>query len=167
MKKILVLGASGMLGHKTYQILSRQFNTYPAFKNYNDSLRQLHIFDEEKIIDKVDAFDFQSVTRAIDAVNPNIILNCIGIIKQLKQASNPKISIYTNALFPHLLEEICAIRNCKLIHISTDCVFSGSRGNYREEDLPDATDLYGRTKALGEVIQSKYALTLRSSIMRP
>ncbi|MEW6571403.1 MAG: SDR family oxidoreductase [Nitrospirota bacterium] len=163
--KVLILGASGMLGHKAYQILSPHFDTYPAFKNFNDPLRQLNIFAEKKIIDKVNAFDFQSVTRAIDFVNPDIILNCIGIIKQLKEASNPKISIYTNALFPHLLEEICAARNCKLIHISTDCVFSGSRGNYKEEDMSDAIDLYGRTKYLGEVIHSDYALTLRTSII--
>ena len=165
MTKVLVLGASGMLGHKAYQILSRHFDTYSAFKNFNDPLRQLNIFDESKIIDKVDAFDFQSVARAIDSVNPEIILNCIGIIKQLKQASNPRISIYTNALFPHLLEETCATRNCKLIHISTDCVFSGSRGNYREEDLSDVSDLYGRTKSLGEVTQSKHAITIRTSII--
>jgi dTDP-4-dehydrorhamnose reductase len=165
MKKVLVLGASGMLGHKAYQILSRHFDTYSAFKNFNDPLRQLNIFDEGKITDKVDAFDFQSVAKAIDSVNPAVIVNCIGIIKQLKQANNHRISIYTNALFPHLLEEICANRNYKLIHISTDCVFSGSRGNYREEDPSDVSDLYGRTKSLGEVTQSKNAITIRTSII--
>jgi dTDP-4-dehydrorhamnose reductase len=165
MKKILILGASGMLGHKAYQILSRDFDTYGTFQNFNTRQNQTGLYNENNIIDKIDAFDFQSVKKVIDKIKPDVIINCIGIIKQLKKATNPKISIYINSLFPHLVEEACRERNCKLIHISTDCVFSGKRGDYTEYDISDAEDLYGKTKFLGEVFQSKYALTLRTSII--
>jgi dTDP-4-dehydrorhamnose reductase len=165
MTRVLILGASGMLGHKAYQILSQYFDVYATFKNYDSSLKNTLFFDVKKNIDKVNAFNFQSVEYAIDTVKPDIVLNCIGIIKQSQAATNPKISIYINALFPHLVEEACRARNCKLIHISTDCVFSGARGNYTEEDPSDAEDLYGKSKYLGEVIQSDFALTIRTSII--
>lgn len=165
LQKLLILGASGMLGHKAYQILSADFDTYATFKNFNDNVKKTGLFDENKVVNQVDVFNFAVVKDTVKNLKPNFILNCIGIVKQLKDAKNPKISIYINALFPNLLEELCLDMDCKLIHISTDCVFSGRKGNYTEEDQSDATDLYGRTKFLGEVGQSKNALTLRTSII--
>ena len=97
-------------------------------------------------------------------MRPNVVLNCVGIIKQLKETQNRKLLIYTNALFPHLLQEVCFDVGTKLIHVSTDCVFSGKKGNYCDDDVSDAEDLYGRTKFLGEVGESP-ALTLRTSII--
>ncbi len=161
----MILGASGMLGHKAYQILASDFDTYAAFKNFDNALRSTGIFDPSRAIDKFDVFNSDIVAHTIARIKPDFIVNCIGIIKQNKDAKNPKVAIYINALFPHLLEEICSLQSCKLIHISTDCVFSGRKGNYTEADLSDAEDLYGKTKFLGEVSQSDFALTLRTSII--
>ena len=97
-------------------------------------------------------------------VRPDVILNCIGIIKQLKEAESPSITIAVNALFPHLLSELCREMGIRLVHVSTDCVFSGREGKYTEDSQPDAYDLYGRTKLLGEVTE-KNSITLRTSMI--
>lgn len=164
MKKILILGGDGMLGHKAYQILSRDFDTFATVINFHDKLRQIKIFDDKRIFNKVDAFNFNLIEKIIIELRPDFIINCIGIIKQLKESKNPKISIYINSLLPHLLAECCKKTDSKLIHISTDCVFSGKKGNYVEEDLSDAEDLYGKTKYLGEINYGT-TLTLRTSII--
>jgi dTDP-4-dehydrorhamnose reductase len=161
--KILILGGSGMLGHKVYQQLSKKFETWVTFRNYK-SVKNLSISDDKYIIDGLDVFSFPSVREAFNKVKPDTVINCIGVIKQLKDATNPKMSIYINSLLPHLLDELCTEFNSKLIHISTDCIFSGSKGMYTEEDISDASDLYGRTKFLGE-ISNTYCLTLRTSII--
>lgn len=163
-RRVLILGGTGMLGHKAYQIISQEFDTWVTFRRYNSNFNKLGIFHESKIIDGVDAFSFNTVESAIKSVRPHIILNCIGIIKQLKDAKCPKTSIYINSLLPHLLAETCQSNNIRLIHISTDCVFSGKRGNYQEIDISDAEDLYGRSKYLGEVNYPP-GLTLRTSII--
>jgi len=164
MKRIIVLGGSGMLGHKAFQVLSEDFDTFAAFQTFSDALRRTGIYDERKILDGIDIVDFAAVKRGIETINPAVILNCIGVIKQRAKARNPRVAIYSNALFPHLLAEHCADREIRLIHISTDCVFSGRVGGYIETDTPDADDLYGRTKHLGEVDDGN-ALTLRTSIV--
>ncbi|TMC55514.1 MAG: SDR family oxidoreductase, partial [Chloroflexi bacterium] len=120
--------------------------------------------DASYAIDDVDAWDMSSVRRTISKIRPDWVLNCIGIIKQLDEAKNAKATIYINALFPHLVCESAAEAGARVIQVSTDCVFSGNRGDYVEEDLPDAEDLYGRTKYLGEVTYD-HALTLRTSIV--
>ena len=94
----------------------------------------------------------------------DIIINCIGVVKQLKEANDPELSIFTNSLFPHQLHNVCREINSKLIHISTDCVFSGRRGLYSENDEPDSSDLYGLSKLLGE-INDPNSLTIRTSII--
>jgi len=162
--RILILGASGMVGHKAYQVLSKDFDTYAAFRKFDNYLRNTKIFEENKVCDHVDAFDFDKVVNAIDKVNPRVVLNCIGIIKQSKDVQDAKAMTYINSLFPHLLEEYCENAGIKMIHVSTDCVFSGRKGNYVEEDLSDAQDSYGKTKFEGEVKFSE-ALTLRTSII--
>jgi dTDP-4-dehydrorhamnose reductase len=163
MKKILILGGSGMLGHKAYQVFSKEFEVWATFRQFDERLRQTNIFDASSVL-IADAFDFESVKRAIDAVRPDVVLNCIGIIKQTKEAKQHRVSIYINSLFPHLVAEYCDAHGAKLIHISTDCVFSGKKGNYTELDPSDAEDLYGKTKFLGEVSTGN-ALTLRTSII--
>lgn len=162
--KILILGGSGMLGHKAYQILSKEFDTFVTFNDYNDSIKKIELFDEKKIFTNCDAFDYASIEKIITQIKPDYIFNCIGIIKQLKESKNPKITIYINSLLPHLLQDTCERTGTKLIHITTDCVFSGKKGNYVETDISDAEDLYGRTKFLGEVSYGN-ALTIRTSII--
>ena len=105
-----------------------------------------------------------TVERAFGLVNPDVIVNCIGIVKQDPAARDPLKSIAVNALFPHELAQLCRETGARLIQLSTDCVFSGRKGNYREPDIPDAEDLYGRTKLLGE-LESEGCLTIRTSMI--
>ncbi len=117
-----------------------------------------------KIIFNIDALNFNSITQAVEKVKPNVIVNCIGIIKQLSSANDPITAIYLNSLFPHKLSTLCQSHGARLIHISTDCVFSGKTGLYTEDDFPDSNDLYGRTKLLGEV-NYPHTVTLRTSVI--
>jgi dTDP-4-dehydrorhamnose reductase len=118
------------------------------------------------IIENVRADDLESVRYAIEHANPDVVINCIGIVKQLPAASDPLPTIAINALFPHQLAHICRQNRSRLIHVSTDCVFSGRKGNYTENDPTDAEDLYGKTKFLGEV-DYPGCLTIRMSIIGP
>jgi dTDP-4-dehydrorhamnose reductase len=116
------------------------------------------------IVEGVSALELDSVARAIGQTQPDAVVNCIGIVKQLAGAKDPILSIEVNSLFPHRLSLLAREAGARLLHISTDCVFSGIRGNYSESDVPDPIDLYGRSKLLGEVADAP-ALTLRTSII--
>lgn len=153
-----------MLGHKLYQVLSREFDTWVTFRSFDDRIRTLDLFDRSRVIDGIDAFEVSSVREAIQRSKPQVVVNCIGMVKQREDAKVHKIAIYLNALFPHVVAEICRGEHIRFMHISTDCVFSGSKGNYDEGSTSDAEDLYGRTKFLGEV-QDGAGLTLRTSII--
>lgn len=149
-KKILVLGTSGMLGHKVFEVLSR-YNNYDVFgKSRKDGV----------FADKI-----ETVEKIIKEIKPNVVINCIGITKQSDQIKDVKQSIIVNALFPHLMADLCENNNVRLITISTDCVFDGKKGNYSDNDLPTCNDVYGMTKFLGEVKDKKNTLTLRTSII--
>jgi dTDP-4-dehydrorhamnose reductase len=161
--RVLVLGATGMLGHKVWQLFRRRFDAYAGVR---DAERYAHtgLFDGGRVAAGVRAGEFASVERAIADARPDVIVNCIGIVKQLKAAGDAVPSITINALFPHQLAEVGRTIGARVIHISTDCVFLGSRGGYTEQDVPDAEDLYGRTKLLGEVA-GPGCLTVRTSIV--
>lgn len=164
--KILILGATGMLGHTLLRDLSRRDNlSVHATARSKEGLS--HWFAPElleRIHAPVDADDFDSVMRTLEEVRPDVVINCIGVIKQLAGAKDPLACITINALFPHRLAKECGRVGARLIHISTDCVFSGKKGMYMESDFPDCDDLYGRTKLLGEV-DYPHAVTLRTSII--
>jgi len=162
--KILVLGGTGMLGHKLWQVSANQFDTYVTLRLGFGSYAQYKLFDRARTVDYVSVQDFDSVIRAIATVGPKVVVNCIGIVKQAAVAKDPLVSILVNALFPHRLAQVCQTAGSRLIHISTDCVFSGRKGNYVESDVADAEDLYGRTKFLGEVSYDG-CLTLRTSMI--
>ncbi len=159
--KVLILGASGALGHKFYQLLSKELDTWVTFRSDASRYAELGFYDEKKIVSPVDAYNFNSVEHAVMTIKPDVVVNVIGIVKQLKEANDPVSTITINALFPHRLAGLCQQSAIRLIHISTDCVFSGSRGMYQDADFSDAEDLYGRTKALGEL--PRPSLTLRTS----
>jgi dTDP-4-dehydrorhamnose reductase len=112
----------------------------------------------------VDAKRIETVRDVVEQVRPNVMINCIGVVKQRREALDPILSITINSLFPHQLAACCRRVGCRLIHFSTDCVFSGRKGNYTEDDLSDPPDLYGRSKLLGEVA-GPGCLTLRTSII--
>jgi dTDP-4-dehydrorhamnose reductase len=138
---------------------------YATFRGNSENYKLAIMLPSDQMIENVEVEKIETITRAIDYTNPNVIVNCIGIVKQRDEAKHAIPAIQVNALFPNQLAEICAARKIKLILISTDCVFSGSRGNYSESDLPDPVDLYGRTKLLGEVVGSETCLTIRTSII--
>ena len=162
--RVLILGGGGMLGHKLWQVFRDRFETWVTFRTgYRDCARY-GLFEEARTVGDIDAFDPDSVVRALITVRPDVVINCIGIIKQLPTAKDPIVSLTVNSLFPHRLANLCTVAGIRLIHISTDCVFSGRKGMYTETDNADAEDLYGRTKFLGEVA-APTALTLRTSII--
>ena len=155
MKKVLVLGSTGMLGHLVYNFLEST-NSYDL---YNLSFRNK--LNSETII--IDITNQKRISSKIEEITPDVIINCVGIlIKGSKE--NIKNTIYINIIY-HLLKEICERTNCKLIHISTDYVFIGMSGNYFENSVKDAVDIYGKTKSLGEFDDEN--LCIRTSIIGP
>ncbi len=123
-----------------------------------------NLFNQENSIADVDVREFSRLAQVVEDFRPDAVVNSVGIIKQRKEAAYAVQSIEINALLPHKLALLCERLGARLVHLSTDCVFSGSKGLYREDDLPDARDLYGRSKLLGE-ISTNGAITLRSSII--
>lgn len=165
MKRILILGGSGMLGHQLYKSLKKNYDVKVTLRGNYDSVKKYEIFQEKDVRAFVDALDFDSIIRALASYKPDIIINCIGLIKQLPLSTDPLSAITINSLLPHRISLICAASKIRMIHISTDCVFSGKKGNYSEDDLSDAEDLYGRSKYLGEVSYKPHTVTLRTSII--
>ncbi len=164
--KVLILGGEGMLGHKVFQVLSGRFETYATFRDIQGLWTKYPIYamtEASRLLGGVDGMDFQTVVSAMGQVKPDVAINCIGIIKQLKEANDPIISLTLNSLLPHRLADLCAATHARLFHMSTDCVFSGRQGHYSEEDFSDAEDLYGRSKYLGE-LNREGCLTIRTSI---
>jgi dTDP-4-dehydrorhamnose reductase len=162
--RVLVLGGAGMLGHKLCQLFSRQFDIWTTVRSSYGEYAKYNLFNPDRMIGGVEATNFDSVVRVLADVKPDVVINCIGIIKQLKSAKDPIVSLNINSLFPHRLANLCQASRTRMIHISTDCVFSGRKGGYIEADQSDAEDLYGRTKFLGEV-NAPGCLTLRTSII--
>jgi dTDP-4-dehydrorhamnose reductase len=165
--KVLVLGATGMLGHKMFEVLRRRFpGTRGTIRGSvrDEPLRRIELFQAGGIIERVSAEDFAALAGRLGELRPEVIVNCVGIIKQRPAAKDAIASLTLNALLPHHLAEWCAQWGGRLIHFSTDCVFDGARGGYLEDDRSDAIDLYGRTKYLGEVT-TENAVTLRTSII--
>jgi dTDP-4-dehydrorhamnose reductase len=162
--KVLVLGASGMLGNAMVRKLSENasFEVFGTMRSYAKRHFEPHIAD--RLITGLDVENQDSLVRVLNEVRPDAVINCVGLVKQLVDAEDPIVALPINAILPHRLARICALANARLIHVSTDCVFSGARGGYRETDVSDARDLYGKSKYLGEVV-TQNAITLRTSII--
>jgi len=165
-QKLLVLGVSGMLGHTLFARLSEcgHFEVRGTVRKLEPLARYFTPELLENVQSDTDADNFDSVIKAVACFKPDQVINCIGIIKQLSTATESIPSIMINALFPHRLASLCKATGARLIQISTDCVFDGMRGNYREEDASNASDIYGRTKFLGE-LDYPHCITLRTSII--
>lgn len=167
-QKILVLGGGGMLGHKLCQLLpAHGFEVCATLRRpLRLAQRCPGIFDRVALFDQVDVLAPHQLEQTIEIVAPDVIVNCIGIVKQLPAAEDRYLSVAINALLPHRLAKHSVESNRRLIHISTDCVFDGLRGGYRETDPSDARDDYGKSKFLGETTEHETAaLTLRTSII--
>lgn len=159
-----------MLGHTALLYLTRALPNWEVYGTVRRADTPKWISNAglpvERILLRIDAANTASVESTIRSVRADVVLNCIGIVKQLKEGKMAIPSIRVNALFPHELRSICEAQGTRLIHISTDCVFSGKKGAYTESDEPDAVDIYGTTKRLGEVIGPR-TLTIRTSIIGP
>lgn len=167
MTRVLVLGGAGMMGHKAFQILSTQFrDTFCTVRNEasREMLEGLLPGAGARIIPNIDAREFGGVGALLTRLEPDVVINCIGIVKQRAEAQQAIPTIAVNSLFPHQLGAKCREIGSRLIHLSTDCVFSGLHGSYTEDDPTDPQDLYGQTKVLGELRQAPF-LTLRTSIV--
>lgn len=163
--KVLVLGASGMLGNAVY----RTFATSPGFNVFGtvrspSSRIVLPAEANGRLLTGIDVEQTDSLVFAFENVRPDIVINCIGLVKQLAAVHDPLATLSVNSMLPHRLARLSALVGARLLHVSTDCVFLGSKGNYLENDVPDAQDLYGRSKLLGEVDYPN-AITLRTSII--
>lgn len=163
--RILVLGGGGTLGHKLWQVLPSKFpHTFVSIRKNRSFYARCGLFDGQNVIDGLDLRDFSRLNSVLDEVKPSVIVNCAGVTLRSKEALDKNSAISINALLPHRLAEWCSRSGSRLIHFSTVCVYDGKKGAYTENDLPDARDLYGMTKALGDV-SAPFALTLRSSFI--
>lgn len=163
--RILVLGASGMLGHTALRL----FHESPGFEAWGTvrsagAGRRLPAVIADRLIPGIDVESPDSLARAFAEARPDVVINCVGLVKQLAEVNDPLLTLPLNAMLPHRLARLCGVAGARLIHVSTDCVFDGARGGYVEADAPDARDLYGLSKYLGEVDQPN-AITLRTSII--
>ena len=162
--RILIFGGNGMLGHKLVQVLSEKLEVWTTIRGEFSGVERFGVFDRDRTIESVEVTDLERVRRAIETATPDVVINAVGIIKQLPTSNNVVKTLLINSIFPHQLAGISEEFGFRLICISTDCVFDGRKGNYTEQDDANALDLYGRSKYLGEV-SSANCLTLRTSII--
>ncbi len=163
--RVLVLGVSGMLGNAMIRVLSEK-EEWAVFGTVRSSgaRRFFSAKIAERLMTGIDVENHDALVKLFAQIRPNVVVNCIGLVKQLADAGDPLLAIPINSLLPHRLARLCDLVGARLVHMSTDCVFSGKKGGYRESDPSDAEDLYGKSKFLGEV-DYPHASTLRTSII--
>ena len=163
--KVLVIGASGMLGNAVLRLFAEDDTLDVAGSARSAGfLARLPESLRPRIVIGIDVDNADSLARLFATARPDVVINCVGLVKQLAEADDPLAAIPINALLPHRLARLCDVAGARLVHVSTDCVFSGRTGGYTEADAPDAADLYGRSKLMGEV-DYPHAITLRTSII--
>jgi dTDP-4-dehydrorhamnose reductase len=163
-KKVLLLGADGMLGSQLWAYLHRSGIDVTGTVRKTDQTLFDPLFAKTCHFG-ITATDFDAILRLIEKINPDCIVNCIGVIKHREKLHNTLEMLEVNSVLPHKIAQICAANNIRLIQISTDCVFSGKKGSYTLLDKPDPIDIYGMTKLLGEITDHPHVLTLRTSII--
>jgi len=162
--RVLVFGASGMLGHKLYQRLKTDLEVVGTIRSDFNSVNKFGVFDKDSIIENIDVTDFDVVRDGIRNSKPDVVVNAVGIVKQLPESQDAVNTLNINSVFPQRLAALSSEFGFRLITLSTDCVFSGDKGNYSESEFADARDLYGISKFLGEV-NERNCLTIRTSII--
>jgi dTDP-4-dehydrorhamnose reductase len=164
--KVLILGVTGMLGSTVFKMLQqdKSLTVYGTLRSVSGA-EHFPLDSHSQLLANVDVLDNDSLISVMTAVKPDLVINCIGLIKQYADANSPLIALPINAMFPHRLANLCSLTNTRLIHISTDCVFSGRKGMYTEDDVSDAEDLYGKSKYIGELHDLTHSVTLRTSII--
>lgn len=162
--RVLILGVSGLIGHKLLQELSSSFEVFGTLHKFKNQYGYNPLFTEPNIVENIDVSEFEVLKGVMYAINPDVILNCVGITKRKEEINYPVEVLTINSIFPHQLANWASINKKRIIHFSTDCVFNGKIGNYKENSLTTSEDIYGRTKALGE-INYNHTLTIRSSFI--
>lgn len=154
-----------MLGNAMIKVLSEKAGWQVFGTARSESAKRLFRPDiAARLILGVDVEQNDSLIKAFSRIRPDVVINCVGLVKQLADAEDPLQAIPINAMLPHRLARLCELAGARMVHVSTDCVFSGAKGMYTEADAADANDLYGRSKYLGEV-DYPHAITLRTSII--
>ncbi|WP_342243435.1 dTDP-4-dehydrorhamnose reductase family protein [Pseudomonas sp. OTU5201] len=163
---VLVLGVTGMLGSAVFRQLShdQRYQVWGTLRNAGGR-RHFPKHFHAQLISNVDVLDQDALVNVLERTRPDVVINCVGLIKQLADAKDPLSALPINAMLPHRLAKLCGLAGARLIHVSTDCVFSGRKGMYTEADLSDAEDLYGKSKFIGELHEMPHAITLRTSII--
>jgi dTDP-4-dehydrorhamnose reductase len=161
--KVLVFGATGMIGSAMFRVLNadKDLQVWGSIRTERDT-KYFRPAEQGQLVAGVDVDKPDALMQIFSKLKPELVVNCIGLTKHHKEAEDPQLALPLNALLPHRMADICALTGARLIHVSTDCVFSGNKGNYSESDMPDSVDLYGKSKHLGEV-DYPHALTLRTS----
>lgn len=164
--KILVLGITGMLGNAVFRTFQAddQHETWGTMRSHA-ALQYFEPQSHARVITGLDVLDQDALAATLARVRPELVINCIGLIKQLSDANDPLTALPINAMLPHRLARLCELLGSRLVHVSTDCVFSGCKGMYQESDLSDADDLYGKSKYIGEIHNLPHVITLRTSII--
>lgn len=162
--RILILGGDGMLGHKLLQHFQPAHPVKVTLRRKRAAYEQFRLFNVQNVYAGVDVRSSDRILEVLADFRPEVVVNAVGIVKQRTAAKDSAPSLEINALFPHRLAVMCKAVGARLIHMSTDCVFSGRKGNYTEHDKADAEDLYGQTKFLGE-LHEPHCVTLRTSII--
>ena len=162
--RILILGGLGMVGHRLWMTLSREHEVWTTVRVPASQVPDLPSIDRARIFDEVDAARVDQLRGVFERAQPEVVINCVGLVKQRPEANDGVLAIRINSLVPHEVAALCRSLGARMVHISTDCVFSGRLGSYTEADRPDPEDLYGRTKLLGEVVDQP-AITLRTSFI--
>lgn len=162
--RILILGGDGMLGHELLRQLGPRHDIRVTLRRPLDAYRDLGLFNGDNAYGEVEAREPDATRRALASFRPEAVINAVGIVKQRADGADGVLSVEVNSFFPHMLSRLCDAHGARLVHLSTDCVFSGRKGNYVESDRPDPVDVYGFSKLLGEV-DSPRALTLRTSMI--
>lgn len=162
--RVLVCGGDGMLGHVVAKMLSPRHDVAITVRRHPAKYAPHPLLRRHRMLGNVDAMAFDTVREALDRFAPEAVVNAVGLVKQRQAAAEPIPALEVNSLFPHRLARASQERRARLVHFSTDCVFSGRDGDYTEDSVPDCDDLYGRTKLLGEV-DAPGCITLRTSLI--
>jgi dTDP-4-dehydrorhamnose reductase len=162
--RILILGGDGMLGHQLLKSLSSKHDVRVTLRQKFSAYKEFRLFSAENAYDGAEMNSMDRLVDVLGGFHPEAVVNAVGIVKQRSTAKESIPSLEINSLFPHRLAALCKATGIRVVHMSTDCIFSGKKGNYKETDPSDAEDLYGRTKYLGEVYDS-HCVTLRTSII--
>ena len=163
--KLVILGASGLIGHKLFQTFSASdHETLGMIHGRKSDFAEIDFLQSDAISESLDVLDFDALKKSLDEIKPDVVLNCVGITKRKPEINVPLLAIGVNSMFPHKLAALAKKKDFRVIHFSTDCVFNGATGNYNEASVTTGEDAYGQTKALGE-IRYPHTLTIRSSFI--